>query len=277
MLEITVYQGIDATFVGTLFDDSDAVFTAYTGTEPLVGTVSAGRDEPALAALVPVWNDAPAGLFNLPIPGAVSQALAAGTYHVQVRIADGSADLWEGLLTVGYSPGSATPRKVYCQLRDLVKRFPSIRGLLGGTDDPTGSEARADAREWFEDLLQRHFRGGYGLNTDFHFIPGLSFGGSYFGSELYRPGIKSQVLQGWLDADRLDVTPQVVECCAYYALALVCDQQPERKENSYSASARKFFGRAEDAAGLLTAEIDSDGDSVNDVWIKLSIADTLEA
>jgi hypothetical protein len=39
---------------------------------------------------------------------------------------------------------------------------------------------------------------------------------------------------------------------------------------------RRFAALAEDTACSITVEVDSNGDGVNDVWVRLGVHDTLE-
>ena len=266
-------RGIAAPFVITLRDDLGNPVTTYTGAEALAGVVWAGADQAPALSLAPAWLSASAGTIAVPLSASSTAILGAGRYRVQLKLADNSADLYEGFLEVSDSAGTAQAPTSYGSFDDLLDRAPWVEKLQRPTDLAGFARQRYLARNWFEDLLHRHYRGPSGFSTDYQ------FGASLFGPlDVYRDGRRSAELQGWLDANRLDVTPSVIEAVTYYALALLCDRQvtPSKDDNGYAASARKFFSRAEAAAALITAEIDSDGDGLNDLTIRLGSFDTLE-
>jgi hypothetical protein len=272
---ITVAQGLSSTWTVTIRGPSGAAYTGYTGAEGLTGTVRVGRDTTPLIVLAPTWLDATLGTIALPIPGAVTRDLETGRYLVQIALADGSADLFEGFLQVNYSPGTAAALPTYGSYGDLLDRAPWIATLQKNTDLAGFARQRNQARAWFEDLVHRHDRGGSGLSTDFAFVPGISFGGE-FGMG-YRGGGKSRELQTWLDAGRLDLTTQVIDAVSCFAIALVCQRQiSSAGSDGYERAARKWFAMAEAVAQMITAEIDSNGDGVNDYTISLNSHDTLE-
>lgn len=274
---MTVSQGLGGSWTITLRDDAGAAYTAYTGDEALAGSVRIGRDAPALFAPVPTWLDASAGTITLPIPGTATAGLDVGRYLVQVKLADDSADLYEGSLEVNYSPGSAPTLATYAGFDEMLDRAPWIEKLQRATDLAGFARQRYQAREWFESLLHRHYQGASGLSADFAFIPGISFAGAYMPYG-FRDGRRSKDLQSWLDADRLDLTEDVIDAVSCYAIALVCDREivPTKDTTGYAAMACKFFARAERVVSCLTAEVDSDGDGTNDVTIRLGTFDTLE-
>ncbi len=270
-----VSQGVTATKIATVRDQA-GVPIAFVGDEALSGTVRAGQNSAPLITLSPTWISGPAGTISVPIQGTATATMDVGRYFVQIIVADASADLYEGYLEVTYSPGTDQPLTSYGSFADMLDRAPWIEKLQKPTDLAGFARQRYLARKWFEDLLHRHYRGASGLSTDFAFVPGVSFGGNW--GTYYRDGRRSKELQDWLDDDRLDVTEQVKEAVSCYAIALLCDRQmaPGKDDNGYASFSRRFFARAEDAASLISAEIDSDDDGTNDTTIRLGIADTLE-
>jgi hypothetical protein len=163
----------------------------------------------------------------------------------------------------------------------LTDRAKWVGQLKGATDSAGFIDQRAMARQWFEDILQRHYRSNTWLNADYNFVPGISFGGRWAAGMQgvpFRPGTRSGELQNWLDADRLDVTGQVVEAVACYAISLIAETEisPTKDPSQYAQFGTRFAARADSAVAGITAELDTDGDGVNDVWIRLGIADQLE-
>lgn len=269
---MTVAQGLSCTWTITIRDAQGRPFLGYTGTEPLAGSVRFGRDHPPLVVLVPTWLDATLGTIKLPIPGSDTATLDVGRYLVQVSLADGSADLFEGYLSVQYSPGTAADLPVYGTYGDILDFAPWIEKLQKNTDTAGFIRQRNQARAWFDDLIQRHDTGGSGTAADFAFVPGVSFGGLY--GMGCRDGRRSGELQKWLDTDRLDVTPSVVGAVTYYAIALIC--QRSTPGDPYARLAGFWMDQAESTAMEITAEIDSNGDGINDYTVRLGSYDTLE-
>jgi hypothetical protein len=272
---LKIQQGMSSTWVVTARQTDGTPFTQFTGDETLAASVRPGQDDPPTFTLTPTWLDASGGTITLPIPGASHTNVPPGRYLLDIYLADKSADLYNGFIEIEWSAGAAASLPVYGSFRDMTDRAPWIEQYQSETDLAGFARQRNQARAWFDDLLQRHYRYSGGLSQDFHFVPGVSFGGCY--ATYYRDGRRSGDLQGWLDDDRLDVTAQVIDAVSCYAIALVCDREMAPcKDDGPGAFARKFYRRAEEAAGLITAEIDSDDDGVNDLTIRLGISDTLE-
>jgi hypothetical protein len=250
----------------------------YTEAEGLAGTVRIGRDSPALIVLAPVWLLASAGTITVIITSGDTATLDTGRYLLELHLADDSADLYEGFLDVTYSAGTAAALTSYGAYSDLLDYAPWLEKLQRPTDLAGFARQRYKAREWFEDLLHRHYRGTSGISTDFAFVPGISFGGLYGGGVLWRDGRRSTDLQGWLDSNLLLITDQVVEAVSLYAIALLCERQvtPGKDDTGYGAAARKYFARAEAVAADISAELDTDNDGKTDTVIRLGSTDTLD-
>jgi hypothetical protein len=277
---LAVQQGLGSSWTLQLRDAAGKAYVSppgpYSGSEALACSVRSGQDQPALFTLTPTWLSAAAGTITLPIPGSVHATLDVGRYLGCVSLEDGSADLIEFFLEVQYSAGTAAALTSYASFQEMLDRAPSIEKLQKPTDLAGFARQRYKARQWFEDLLHRHW-------TDTGCWSGFGFWGGYRGSAntgqvvSHRSGRRSAELQTWLDADRLDVTEPVIEAVTCYAIALVYERAIEAKDTAgYGAAARRFFGRAESAALGITAEIDSDGDGTNDRVIRLGVADTLQ-
>jgi len=182
--------------------------------------------------------------------------------------------VFQVILDLEAAPGSGTARTTKVTVQHLKKFYKNVQKLACKGDDPTFLEARADAWDWFCDLLHRHYRGcgssWYGDATHF----GAAFLYPY---GIYRDGRRSADLQGWLDADRLDLTTPVLNAMAYHALAQILGGLVEAgDEKGYGEMAARFALLAESQVASITAEIDTDGDGTNDLTITLGVADTLE-
>ena len=101
-----VTPGIDAQWILTVTGEDSNPITTYLGTEALTGAIRPGRAVAPVATLAPTWRDAAHGLVSVPVPGAATAGLAAGSDLVTVGLAAASADLFEGLLEVGYAAGT---------------------------------------------------------------------------------------------------------------------------------------------------------------------------
>lgn len=262
--------------------DFAAVVTAsggpFTGSEGLAAVVWAGQDQAPLATPAAAWFNHAAGTIALSLASSALAAIEPARYRIRVDRSDGSASLWDGFLELDAGPGASSSLSTYCSFEDLTDRASWVEKLQAKTDLAGAMRQRYLARRWFEDLLHRHYRNGAGMIQDYAFVPGISFGGAYGPGLLWRDGRRSAELQAWLDAGRLDVTEQVKDACACYAIALLCDRQvsPGKDDNGYAGAARKYFARAEAIAADITAEVDSDGDGTNDLVIRLGSYDTLE-
>jgi hypothetical protein len=277
---LTVQQGLGSSWTLQLRDSAGKAYASppgpYSGSEGLACNVRAGQDQPALFTLSPTWASASAGTITLPIPGSVHATLDVGRYLGCVSLADGSADLIEFFLEVGYSAGTAAALTSYASFQELLDRAPSIEKLQKPTDLAGFARQRWKARQWFEDLLHRHWT-DTGCWQGFGVLNGFAYSANTGQVVSHRSGRRSAQLQTWLDDDRLDVTEPVIEAVSCYAIALVYQRSIQGKDTAgYGRMARLFFGRAEDAAANITAEIDSDGDGTNDRVIRLGVADTLQ-
>jgi hypothetical protein len=190
----------------TLRDASGAVYTGYTGSEALTVQTWTGEDAAPLAGVATAaWAAAGQGTVDVTISGTATASLEPATYRLKLLVA--GADAYEGMLEIGWSPGSATaPSVIYCSYRDLKALVPTLEKLRSKLEDQAGYlDQRIAATDWFQDLVHRHYRGCGGVASDFAFGPWLG-GYGPFGSQVFRPGTRSATVQGWLDAGRLDVT-----------------------------------------------------------------------
>jgi len=276
-----VDQGDSATFKATLRDEDGNPYTGYAGTESIVATVWPGDELPPIDAVASAdWLESSDGTIDVAIDGSATTTLVPGQYIVKLEI-NGSS-VFRATLAIGESSSATAGRVAKVTLRHLRKHYRTIDKLLSGpgfADDPTALEARADAWDWFQDLLHRHYRAGSWPSPDTSFSPwvGIGFGlGPY--AVPYRDGRRSAELQGWLDAGRLDLTTPVLDAMAFYALAQLLGGMVAvgEKAGGYASLAFMFAAKAEAQASTITAEIDSDGDGTNDVTIRLDVADTLE-
>ena len=128
-----VTPGIDAQWTLTVTGEDSNPITTYLGSEALTGSIRPGRAVAPVATLAPTWKDATYGLVSVPVPGSATAGLAAGSYLVTVGLTDASADIFEGILEVGYAAGTDTlPR--------------SIARMTTSSTTPTGSGSSGPPR-----------------------------------------------------------------------------------------------------------------------------------
>jgi hypothetical protein len=277
-------QGSALVIPAVLRDPLGNPITTDTGAEALTTTVWPGGSAAPSFAPATTWVSPAAGTITIAITSAQTVGLDPGRYQLLTRVTPPGGDPVDGYactldVAAFAGAGAGAAPTSYGSFADLLDRAPWLEKLQRPTDLAGFARQRHLARKWFEDLLHRHYRGASGLLGDFAFVPGLSFGGRPGDAISYRDGRRSSDLQSWLDAGGLDVTEQVIDAVSCYAIALLCDRQiaPGKDDNGYPAAAARWFARAEDAALNITAEIDTNGDSVNDLTIRLGTYDTLEA
>lgn len=245
-----VTQGIDAAWQITLRDEDDAPVTTYTGHEPIVGTIRPGRSVAPVATLAPTWADAARGLVDVPIPASATAPLAAGLYLVQVKLADGGADFFEGLLEVAYGPGQDALPPAYCSFDDLLDYASWIEKLQTPKDLTGFARQRGRARSWLDDIL-------VGLWKPQGAAPQAGQPG--FGAWLTTGGrdpAPGTWLRDQLAAGGLIVRDQVREITAKRAIYLIGMPQLARLEQSEQTLARAYGREAEQLVKLYRAEID---------------------
>lgn len=274
-----IAQGKSESFAAQVRDAAGEPYGAYTGSEGLAGSVRIGRDFPALFAPTLAWISGPDGTIAVTIAGADTAGLDVGRYWLEIHLADDSADLYEGSIEVTYSPGTAVALVSYGTYQRMLDMAPGVAKFMRETDLAGFAQQQHDARMWFEDLIHRHHRGTGGFATDTSF-GWSSYGGGIgsYGAVPHRDGRRSPELAGWLAADALVVTSAVVEAVTAYAVALLYDRQAATVKDgeSFAAVARKFFGRAENAALGIVAELDTDADGITDYTVDLGTCDTRE-
>jgi hypothetical protein len=278
----TIFQGRDDTLTAQLASTGGTAYTGYAGTEAITANFWAGDETAPIADVAAAsWLSAAAGTVTVAIAGSATAPLVPGTYDLELVIAGRS--VWRGQVNLEPAPGSTAGRTAKVTLRHLRKHYRAIDKVLGNqlmADDPTALEARADAWDWFTDLLHRHYRGSGTPWSDTSFGPWIygAAGNPYGTAVLRRDGRRSAELQGWLDAGGLDLTTPVLDAMAFYALAQLLGGMVSGGDDKqgYASMACRFAAKAEARVQSLTAEIDTNGDSINDITITLGLADTLE-
>ena len=276
----SIAQGIAGSFVVQLVDGNGNPYTQYAGTEDLAGSVRIGENYPALFAPTLAWISGPLGTISVAIATAQTAALDIGRYWLELHLADLSADLYEGWLEVTYSVGTATGLVTYGSFQAMLDMAPAIEKFQRQNDLAGFAAQQNAARRWFEDLLHRHHKSHDDLSTDYTVgWVGYGYGGPCRSTAVgWRDGRRSQWLVTQLAAGALIASDQVVEAVTCYAVALLYDRQSMAVSDgtTYARIARKFFGRAEDVASNITAELLTTDNPPRRFVIRLGTIDTLE-
>ena len=209
-----VRQGFDAAWTITLLDASEQpILHVYDGTEPLALVLWEGGLTAPITLLTSgvAWLSAAAGTITLALGQADTAALAPGRYDLVVALTAGLAtvEAYAASVEIVAAPGSEAATRVYCDLGDLQTEVSWIlNAVVADPDTPNNLlPQRIAARDWFEDLLHRHFRtGGTWLITNGLTLPTLL---SYRRTARRNPWLQEQ-----LDAGLLMLTAPVKKCCA---------------------------------------------------------------
>lgn len=264
--------GDDASWTQSLFlSDGITPFTGYVGTETFTCQLWPGGGEAAITpGLSATWLSAPAGTYVLTAPAATTANLAPGIYRVLVEITSATATRpgFVGRLEVISRPGTTVAPPTYGSLRDILDRTPWIARLADPEDTTGFGRERGLARQRLDDCILRHYRSD---SLSFNAYPvSLALGGRR------RTGQTNPYLLGLLAANKLMLTPHVLDVCRLYATGYILEAQVKPDAgNGYAAMAASFIAQAEDRMSTLTAELDINGDGISDITIDLGGSDTL--
>lgn len=267
----SIRQGTDGIWTITLRDANGQSLTGvYDGTEPLGLVVWPGSTRSALTLpnSSAVWLSPSDGTITLTIHRLDTALIDPGMYELVILLVDGSiqADAYRGILDIQPSPGLEAAPKVYCTLDDCRRECSWILdAVIPDENIPNNLERqRADARAWYDDLLQRHWRGGMSLGAEAGLLARR------------RSGQRNMWLQAELDAGCLMLTVPVIKANAYQAIGYALrDMIGARGSTSYQELAAQYFALAEQRAACTTAEIDTNADGTPDYTIDLGFIDVL--
>lgn len=261
-----ITRGIGATWRITVCDGDGLPVTTFTGTEALAGSVRPGRSTAPVATLAPIWVNPSQGTIDVAIPALATAALAAGTYLVQVALADATADLFEGQLEVGYGPGTEVLPPVYCSFDDLLDYASWIEKLRTDRDLTGFARQRGRARSWLDDIL-------VSLWKPANMAPQVGQPGyGAWSMGLTTDPVPSKWLRDQLAADGLIVRDQTIEIVAKRAIYLIGMPQVAKLDEPEQRLARDYGREAEQLVRMYRAEIDlPDSNGVRDGYAEIVI------
>jgi hypothetical protein len=246
-------------------DQGASLAGVFTGSEVLVAKLWLGGSSPVLASPACSWLDAPNAKVLLEVAPADLLGLEPGPYRLEIRINPGTDDIAAlppgTVLRLSESPGTAEAPQYHVKYSVLEDLYPTIDQLHDREGRVGFLTQRWRARTWFEGLLHNAYRGGVGITSHQRALMG---GG-------YRSGTRSPQLTQWLKDDRVLLTTDIVEMEGHYALSLILAGQLSAKEEEspYLALSKHHLYLAENIAGRLNVDIDTDGDGQADLNIDL--------
>lgn len=270
---LEVVAGDDGLWNQAVRNTDGTPFTLFTGSETLSAVLWTGEDQ---AVITPgptaTWTDAPNGAYALALAASATTPLTPGIYRIMVEVQATSQrfTLFNGSLRVYGRPGSASAFKTpYCSIGDMRREYANINKLLNPDSDVTGfAEQIQDARDWIENLGQRHYRGSVAIDPARFAV---------FADGFWRSGRDNVWLQEQFDADALILRRDVVQAVACYAVARVLLAQTDGKNaENYQHQGGRLAVRADAIASQITLQLDTNGDGLADVAIDLGSADRLD-
>jgi hypothetical protein len=257
---IECQQGGDTVETIELVDRNGSTVTTFTGAAMLTAEVWGGDDQAVLFSPTATWSNATAGLVALSFARADTADLEPGDYPVLLTITAGGLQRKNRVATLRVlaSPGAAEALPSYCGIEDLRRVCPWLDQMQTDSDQAGFAEARAEAREWFDELLHAAWGGRRSLGAE---------GGLWASSG---PSGKDTWLQGELDADHLLVSRSIRRANALFAASLIlAGQIGSQGDTSYQRLGDQLAAQAANLALTVLAEIDTDSDGEGDVSIYL--------
>lgn len=250
--------------------------TGLLGTDTLVAQVWAGQDQAVLFAPAVAWRVAASGTITVTFVPANTSALGVGNYRLRVTLTRGSKTTVavEAWLQLTLAPGLATPPATYGTAAGVREHLPwgdryeSPSGLAGFVLELSRS------RKWVDSIILAQAPpptyttiGGYSGYTRMQagFMGGRSLA-------------RNQTLKGYLDANKLVQTSDLLEAVHRYAAHLVIKGTIGGKaDDPLKKRSQELLVEAESWLGRVVAEVDIDGDGYADWVIPLGVTTTRRA
>ena len=256
----------DGTLATGVFQDSDS----------LTCKVWAGQDQQVIFNPGITWISSSAGTYQVTFNNADTSSWLPGNYRIQAYASRGgrTACIGNMNLSLAYAPGMAPVLSTYCSLQDILRYVRWIENLTVFKNDETGFlTQRNEARQWLENMGQRHYRLTAGLNLSLFSNPVPTWGPR-------RTGGYSNWLQQQFDANYLMTSPprRVKEITAKYAAFLVLQDVISSSGTDKSFYMKKsdwLMNECSDLLKCMTLELDLNNDGYADVTIECALVDVL--
>jgi hypothetical protein len=253
----------------TSFDPSTGVYTpvAFSPSDTPECTVWQGADSPALFQPTATWVNAPQGELQLSVGNAQTTQGMEGIYPLEITVTTAAGglkvDVLDGWLQLVGSPGTAMLPPVYCTYQDMVDFGGGswLEALRRKNGFVQFTRERARARSYLDTIVVKKFRPWAGRTI--HWSETTIVG---------PPDARNPVILGYLAANALMVTDDVIEICALKALELVCRQNVTLEDSDKMATRANYFC-AQCRRRVLTtaAELDINNDGLADYAFSLNV------
>jgi hypothetical protein len=237
----------------------------YTGSDALSVEIWTGDDQAplTLSGTAASWSDASNGLILLSISQTDTSAMSPGIYRVRVYVTKSSVKqaVYECTFDVHPHAGTASTPATYCTYDDMQRLAPWIRRLV--STDPAMlsslAEYRTQARKWIDRQIMSRVRRTLEEQNRRHapvlYVtqPDANTGvddGPWWGDSIYPHATidaQMQTIQGWLDANGLQLTDGIISrIAALRSIAELCQSQlgDGPNETSFQVLAGQYRGQS---------------------------------
>lgn len=276
-LELSLIQGMSADFPLQAYNrDGTAAVNVFLNSDTLTCKVWAGQDQQTIFAPAITWISATAGTYQISFNNADTMGWLPSIFRVQAYATRGirTAPIGDMTLKLLYAPGTAQALPVYGSLQDMLRYVRWIQQLSIFETDETGFlTQRNEARQWLENLGQRHYRLNAGLNLQTFGNPVPSWGPR-------RTGQNSKYLQQQFDANFLMVDPprRVKEITSKYAAFLVLQDiisGTGQRDSWYRDKSNWCMDECSNLSKSMSLELDINNDGYPEITIELGLVDVL--
>lgn len=233
-----------------------------------------GGDRPATFEPSASWVSAAAGTFKVSLADADTADIDPATYYLQAwavvsgrtlsLLPDGTT------LEVLPTPGASVKRPSYITLADVRAIAPWIDDLQVPDSYAGFDRQLSDSRDWLDECIKANYRGQSGGST-------LGAHGDALDAWNSGGGGEDRWIKDQLAANRLLVSPQIRDICAYYAIYRICETLITHTGGHYLAMGARARREAENRLATATAYIDLDGDGYGEIGVNFSSTNTLWA
>jgi hypothetical protein len=248
-----------------------------------------GQSQAAIFAVTPAWltTNLTSGLtqngygqaqFVVTVTGMQSSLLTPDADYtlLVLRTPSGDTDpkaIWRGQIRVRPAAGGGTePILTYCTYKDMLDIADWVSYVTAPDSDTADwYTQRKKAREWMDWVILNNYRGAFTGMYEDHSLLAFEFG---YGVGNRRSLGPSPSLITYLQQNKLIVRPQIVYACAHYTLAQIGIKQMS-VSNQYAANGAYHRDMASRELVGITAEIDTSGGGIANIFVNLSSTNTL--